>query len=96
MARQTYGPELKAAVMAALLDGQSVRQIEKELGVPKSTVAAWGKEMGDVVPSVPDDKKAIIGDLLIDLLVAKLESQNKEYKLTITDMDRRIMRGLKD
>jgi septal ring factor EnvC (AmiA/AmiB activator) len=27
---------------------------------------------------------------------AKLESQNKEYKTTIKDMDRRIMRGLKD
>jgi len=28
--------------------------------------------------------------------IAKLESQNKEYKLTIRDMDRRIMRGLRD
>ena len=27
---------------------------------------------------------------------AKLEAQNKEYKLTIKDMDRRIMRGLKE
>ena len=27
---------------------------------------------------------------------AKLESLNKEYKLTIKDMDRRIMRGLRD
>ena len=27
---------------------------------------------------------------------AKLEIQNKEYKLTIKDMDRRIMRGLKE
>ena len=27
---------------------------------------------------------------------AKLESQNKEYKTTIKDMDRRIMRGLRD
>ena len=27
---------------------------------------------------------------------AKLESQNKEFKLTIKDMDRRIMKGLKD
>jgi len=27
---------------------------------------------------------------------AKLEAQNKEYKMTIKDMDRRIMRGLKD
>ena len=28
--------------------------------------------------------------------IAKLESQNKDFKLTIKDMDRRIMRGLKD
>ena len=27
---------------------------------------------------------------------ANLEKQNKEFKLTIRDMDRRIMRGLKD
>ena len=27
---------------------------------------------------------------------AKLEAQNKEYKLTIKDMDRRIMKGLKE
>jgi len=28
--------------------------------------------------------------------IANLEKQNKEVKLTIKDMDRRIMRGLKD
>lgn len=28
--------------------------------------------------------------------IAKLEGQNKEYKMTIKDMDRRIMRGLRD
>jgi uncharacterized coiled-coil protein SlyX len=28
--------------------------------------------------------------------IANLEKQNKEFKLTIKDMDRRIMRGLKD
>jgi peptidoglycan hydrolase CwlO-like protein len=27
---------------------------------------------------------------------AKLESENKAFKMTIKDMDRRIMRGLKD
>jgi SMC interacting uncharacterized protein involved in chromosome segregation len=32
----------------------------------------------------------------ITVKAAKLESQNKEFKLTIKDMDRRIMRGLKD
>jgi len=28
--------------------------------------------------------------------VAKLESENKAFKMTIRDMDRRIMRGLKE
>jgi hypothetical protein len=32
----------------------------------------------------------------VTVKAAKLESLNKEYKLTIKDMDRRIMRGLKD
>ena len=32
----------------------------------------------------------------VTVKAAKLESQNKEYKLTIKDMDRRIMRGLGD
>lgn len=69
---------MKAAVMAALLDGQTLRHIEREHGVPKSTVERWGREadmlMGGV-PSVPDKKKEQIGGLLIDLLVAKLEAQ---------------------
>lgn len=73
-----YSPEVKAAVMAALLEGQSLRQIEREHGVPKSTVERWGKEAELLiggVPSVPDTKKKQIGDLLIDLLIAKLEAQ---------------------
>lgn len=77
MARE-YGPEVKAAVMAALMDGQSIRQIEREHGVPKSTVAAWGKETEGIVVSVRDTldtKKAQITELLVDLFVAKLESQ---------------------
>lgn len=28
--------------------------------------------------------------------VAKLDAQNREFKLTIKDMDRRIMKGLKE
>lgn len=31
-----------------------------------------------------------------DNKIAKLQVQNKEYKLIIKEMDRRIMRGLKD
>jgi len=73
-----YSPEVKAEVMAALMDGQSIRQVSREHGVSKSTVAAWGKEAAGLVTgvqSVPDTKKGQIRDLLIDLLVAKLKSQ---------------------
>jgi hypothetical protein len=72
-----YSPEVKAQVMAALLAGQSIRQVSREHGVPKTTVATWGKEAAGVVgvPSVPDTKREQIGGLLIDLLIAKLKSQ---------------------
>lgn len=77
MARD-YSPEVKAAVMAALMDGQSIRQIEREYGVPKSTVAAWGKETEGIIVSVRDTldtKKRQITELLVELFIAKLESQ---------------------
>ena len=64
--------------MAALMDGQTLRQIEREHGVSKSTVAAWGKEAEAIVSgvrTVPDNKKEQIQGLLIDLFIAKLESQ---------------------
>lgn len=73
-----YSPEVKAAVMAALMDGQSLRQIERDHGVPKSTVERWGKEVELLiggVPTVPDTKKEQITGLLVDLLIAKLEGQ---------------------
>lgn len=73
-----YTPEVKAAVMAALMEGQSLRQIEREYGVAKSTVAAWGKDVEGIVggvQTVPDTKKEQIQGLLIDLFVAKLKSQ---------------------
>jgi hypothetical protein len=73
-----YTPEVKAAVMAALMDGQSIRQVSREHGVSKSTVAAWGKEAAGLVAgvqSVPDTKKEEILDLCIALLIAKLKSQ---------------------
>lgn len=79
--------------MASLMEGQSIRQASREHGVPKTTVATWGKEAEGIVasvPSVPDTKKEQIGGLLIDLLIAKLKSQismaehsgNKEWLMS--------------
>lgn len=73
-----YAPEVKAAVMAALMDGQSLRQIEREYGVSKSTVSTWSKEAQTLVSGVQDisdTKKERIAGLLVDLLIAKIESQ---------------------
>ena len=40
MAR-TYSDETKAAVMAALLAGQSVSSVAKEYDIPKGTISNW-------------------------------------------------------
>lgn len=73
-----YTTEVKAAVMAALMDGQSLRQVAREHGVPKGTVEHWGNEAKRIVTSVStvsDTKRERIGELLIDLLIAKIEAQ---------------------
>lgn len=77
MARE-YSPEVKAAVMAALIAGQTVRQIEREYGVSKGTISAWNQEAKGIVSAielVPNTKKEQIKGLLIDLLIAKIKAQ---------------------
>lgn len=41
MARREYSEETKAAVMAALLTGQSVNAVAREYNIPKATVSSW-------------------------------------------------------
>lgn len=41
MGRKEYGDEVKAAVLAALLVGQSVSSVAKEYNIPKGTVSSW-------------------------------------------------------
>mgnify|MGYP001168744149 FL=1 len=68
-----YSSEVKAAVMAALLAGQSIREVASNYKIPRSTVGSWAKE-ARAVPSVLDTKKEEIGDLLLDYIRASLES----------------------
>lgn len=82
MAKQrTYKPETKAAVMAALLTGQSVSSVAKEFELPKGTVSNW-KRAGGTVKS--DPKKADeIGDLLVGYLhetLVTLKAQAKFFR----------------
>lgn len=43
MANREYSSEQRAAVMAALLAGQSVSSVAKQYEIPKGTVSRWNK-----------------------------------------------------
>jgi len=75
-----YTPEVKAAVMAALLAGQSVSSLAKEYDLPKGTVSGWRRQAETVaangVATVATQKKQDqINDLILDLIISQLKSQ---------------------
>lgn len=80
MARDSYSDELRAAVMAALMTGQSVSSVAREYKVPKGTVSSWKNRSHDLViaATVADPKSADvkngIGVLLLDYLQAALRT----------------------
>ena len=79
MTRKQYSDETKAAVMAALLTGQSINSIAKEYSIPKSTVSRW-KNGG--VPSDGTQKKEI-GDLIMAYVrtsLVTLEAQAQMFQ----------------
>lgn len=53
-----YTDDIKAAVMAALMAGQSVSKVSEEFDIPRSTVGNWSAKLNQAgVPTVPDEKK---------------------------------------
>ena len=74
-----YSPEVKAAVMAALLEGQSVRTVAAQYNVSKSTVGVWAKESKGV-HIVQDSEKKEIGDLLVEYIRASLASMKTQVE----------------
>lgn len=76
MARQEYSDEVKAAVMSALLAGQSSSQIAATYHIPPATIRAWKsrQQNGEGVATVTTEKKTRIGDMLIDLLETEIET----------------------
>lgn len=78
--QRQYSDEEKAAALAALLEGQSVRYVAKEYNIPMGTLKYW---RGKNTPSTVDPKKAEeIGDLLLEYLrsnLTALQAQAKQF-----------------
>ena len=81
MARTDYAPETKAAVMAALLEGQSVSSVASRYSIPKGTVSGWkekakkqARSRGVAEDATQKRDGASIGDLLLELLEKNVRS----------------------
>jgi transposase-like protein len=64
-----HDPEVKAAVMAALLAGQGVNEAAREYSLPTSTVSRWRK-----IARLEAGQEEDVGTLLMGFLVAALET----------------------
>ena len=65
-----HGDEVRAAAMAALLEGQSINSVAEEYSLPRGTVANWAGR----VRQSPTGKNGRIGELLEAYLEASLET----------------------
>lgn len=72
--RREYDEATKAAVMAALLTGQSISSVAKQYKIPKGTVSSWRNQAANGVATVSTQKKEETGDLLWDYLRASLKT----------------------
>lgn len=71
-----YSDETKAAVMTALLAGQSVSKVAEEFDIPRSTVGNWSAKLNKAgIPVVPDEKKTEIGERLVELVHKMIDAQ---------------------
>ncbi len=71
MAKRRYSDEQKAAVLAALLAGQSISEVAEQYRIPEGTIKHWSATKGTVhgaVELVEPQKKAEIGDLILAYL----------------------------
>lgn len=76
MAKREYSAEERAAVLAALLAGESVSSVARKYRIPKGTVSAWQQRqvepIRDGVATVATQKKDEFAELIVRLLDADL------------------------
>lgn len=72
--RAEYTEETRAAVMAALLTGQSISHVAGKYNIPVGTVKRWSAAAKSDLQPVRTEKRERIGDLIIDNVEAELET----------------------
>lgn len=78
MARR-HSDETKAAVIAALLEGQSMRSVARNYDIPLGTVKGWKSQHKNSKVITP--KKERIGELLLEYLEANLTALRKQAEV---------------
>ena len=99
-----YSDETKAAVMAALLTGQSVSSVAKEYKIPPGTVSSWkNRNLKEHIESMQENASEKTGILLIDHLhqsirtitaVNKFVETNEEWKMKQSASDLAVFTGV--
>jgi transposase-like protein len=77
--RREYSDELKAAVMAALLSGQSVYEAARNYNIPVNTVKTWSSKLDRQPGSTA--KRERIGELLVEYLELNLEALKAQARV---------------
>jgi len=78
-----YDPEVKAAAMAALLQGQSVSSVARDYNLPKGTASNWKRQaQRDAAGVQPDStQKSRVGTLLVEYLEANLQALREQTRV---------------
>ena len=69
-----HSEEVRAAVLAALLAGQSITKTAAEYGLNKATVIAWRDAAGLGTSWVEPEKRAEIGGMVADWLASTIRT----------------------
>jgi len=71
---QPYDDQKRAAVLAALLEGQSVSQVARDYNVSRAAVINWRDKSGIRPAPVTQEKQDEIGELVAGVLHANLHA----------------------
>jgi transposase-like protein len=76
-----HPPEIKAAVMAALLAGQGVNEVAEKYDVPKQTVSDWAQ---NEIGQIRSKKGEVIAELTFGYLTAIISGLTKQAEIVST------------